>query len=472
VPCQETRFLGSDKAGLIDPCVVGPQIGVDQRAFWVSLLNRRVAIEKFIHRRKSLTWSESGEHRDRLGATHGFSCGPLHEGRTVHLRPRTFRQYIDLEVTHRCIVSQRGVDREIMDERTTSRKIVHVDMDAFYASVEQRDDPNLRDKPVVVAWKGSRSVVCAASYEARRFGVRSAMPAIRAERLCPEAIFVPPDFVRYKEASRAAREIFHRHTDLVEPLSLDEAYLDVTENKSDLPTATRVAKAIRQQIREELHLTASAGVAPNKFLAKIASDWRKPDGLFVIQPEEIEMFLTPLPVARIPGVGKVTEMRLKEIGIKTVGDLRNLESTMLEAHFGRYGMRLYELARGIDHNAVVSDRPTKSISAEDTFERDIPLEETEPIIRRLAEKVWTASRKETRIARTVVLKLKTSEFNILTRSHTAGSAPATCAELTSIALSLRERVNPHASQRFRLVGVGLSNFREADEIFAHPVLFN
>src|ERR1700679_1638673 len=194
------------------------------------------------------------------------------------------------------------------------RKIVHVDMDAFYASVEQRDNPELRGKPVVVAWKGKRSVVCAASYEARKFGVRSAMPAISAERLCPEAIFIPPDFVRYKEASRGAREIFHRHTDLIEPLSPDEAYLDVTENKTGLPTATRVAKTIRQQIREELHLTASAGVAPNKFLAKIASDWRKPDGLFVIQPDDVDTFLLPLPVGRIPGVGRVTEEKLDKLG--------------------------------------------------------------------------------------------------------------------------------------------------------------
>ena len=202
------------------------------------------------------------------------------------------------------------------------RKILHVDMDAFYASVEQRDDPQLRGKPVVVAWRGNRSVVCAASYEARRFGIRSAMPAVRAERLCPEAIFVPPDFVRYRAVSRRVREIFHRYTDLIEPLSLDEAYLDVTENKIGLPTATRVAKAIRQQIRDELHLTASAGVAPNKFLAKIASDWRKPDGLFVIQPDDVPTFLPPLPVERIPGVGKVTEDRLKQIGVQTVGDLQ------------------------------------------------------------------------------------------------------------------------------------------------------
>src|SRR5690348_13344877 len=210
-------------------------------------------------------------------------------------------------------------------------------MDAFYASVEQRDNPQLRGKPVVVAWRGNRSVVCAASYEARRFGVRSAMPAVRAERLCPNAVIVPPDFPRYRAVSRLAREIFKRHTDLVEPLSLDEAYLDVTENKMGLPTATRVARTIREQVREELQLTASAGVAPNKFLAKIASDWRKPDGLFVIQPENVDKFLSPLPVARLPGVGKVTEKRLEEIGIRTVGDLRGLNAALLEQQFGRYG---------------------------------------------------------------------------------------------------------------------------------------
>lgn len=359
-----------------------------------------------------------------------------------------------------------------MDGSKPSRKIVHVDMDAFYASVEQRDDPLLRGRPVVVAWKGNRSVVCAASYEARTFGVRSAIPAVRAERLCPEAIFIPPDFARYRAVSHSVREIFKRHTDMIEPLSLDEAYLDVTENKTGLPTATRVARTIREQIREELHLTASAGVAPNKFLAKIASDWKKPDGLFVIQPDEAEAFLTPLPVGRIPGVGKVTEKRLEEIGVKTVGDLRSLEVAILEERFGRYGMRLYELARGIDHSAVVSNRPTKSISAEDTFERDIPLEETDAMIRRLAEKVWLASRKESRVARTVVLKLKTSEFHILTRSYTAGSPPSSCEELTNIALSLRGRVTMQANQRFRLVGVGLSNFRDSDEVSLHPVLFS
>src|SRR5437870_8806846 len=216
--------------------------------------------------------------------------------------------------------------------------IIHVDMDAFYASVEQRDDPQLRGKPVIVAWRGNRSVVCAASYEARSFDIRSAMPAMRAERLCPEAIFIAPDFTRYRAVSRSVREIFQRHTDLIEPLSLDEAYLDVTENKTGLPTATMVAGKIREEIRQELHLTAYAGVAPNKFLAKLAADWRKPDWLFVIQPEEVGTFLLPLPVGRLPGVGKVTEEKLEKLGIKTVSNLRGLDLPMLEGQFGRYGV--------------------------------------------------------------------------------------------------------------------------------------
>jgi DNA polymerase IV len=351
------------------------------------------------------------------------------------------------------------------------RKIIHVDMDAFYASVEQRDDPQLRGKPVVVAWRGNRAVVCAASYEARKFGVRSAMPAVRAERLCPEAIFVAPDFTRYRAVSKSVREIFTRHTDLIEPLSLDEAYLDVTENKACLPTATLVARTIRGQIRQELNLTASAGVAPNKFLAKLASDWRKPDGLFVIQPEGVDTFLPPLPVGRLPGVGKVTEEKLVALGVRTVADLRKLDLPVLEHQFGRYGLRLHELARGIDDSAVVPDRPTQSISVEDTFEQDVLLAETESMIRGLAEKLWTASLKESRPARTVVLKLKTSEFKLLTRSYTSVAPPSSCEELTEIALKLRERVDLGPLQRYRLVGVGLSNFRNREEAVPQAVLF-
>ena len=344
-------------------------------------------------------------------------------------------------------------------------------MDAFYASVEQRDNPQLRGKPVVVAWRGNRSVVCAASYEARAFGVRSAMPALRAEKLCPDAIFVGPDFTRYRAVSREVREIFKSHTDLIEPLSLDEAYLDVTENKRGLPTATLVARTIREQIRQELNLTASAGVAPNKFLAKLASDWRKPDGLFVIQPEDIDAFLLPLPVGRLPGVGKVTLEKLAKLHVHTVRELRSLDVSVLEDHFGRYGVRLYELARGNDESEVVPNRPTQSISVEDTLEHDAPLAELEPMIRRLAERLWSASRKESRTARTVVLKLKTSEFKILTRSYTPTSPPSSCEELTDIALKLRERVDLDRQQRYRLVGIGLSNFREIEEAAAQAPLF-
>jgi DNA polymerase-4 len=353
------------------------------------------------------------------------------------------------------------------------RKIVHIDMDAFYASVEQRDDPSLRGKPVVVAWRGARSVVCAASYEARTFGVRSAMPAVRAERLCPHAIFVPPDFVRYKAVSRLVRDVFARHTDLIEPLSLDEAYLDVTVTKTELPSATATAEAIRAAIREETQLTASAGVAPNKFLAKIASDWRKPDGLFVIRPHQVEAFLTPLPIGRLPGVGKVMEAKLETLGIHTVGELRELTLQELEQRFGRWGRRLHELSLGIDEHAVQPDRPTLQVSAEDTFEHDLTLGELEPHIRRLAEKAWAGHERELgRVARTVVLKLKTSDFHTLTRSFTPTMRPSSANELANIACALRDRVERPADSRYRLVGVGLSGFTDADSYAAQRDLFD
>jgi len=345
-------------------------------------------------------------------------------------------------------------------------------MDAFYASVEQRDDPALRGRPVVVAWKGARSVVCAASYEARQFGVRSAMPAMRAERLCPEAVFVPPDFVRYRAVSKQVRAILLQHTELVEPLSLDEAYLDVTENKLGLSSATEVAQAIRAAIRDQTQLTASAGVAPNKFLAKIASDWRKPDGLFVVRPHEVEAFLAPLLVGRIPGVGKVMEGRLAELGVTTVGGLAEVSLAELERRFGSYGRRLYELARGIDERAVTPNQPTQSISAEDTFEADLPLEDLAPHIERLAEKTWSAAaREKTRFGRTVVLKLKTADFRVLTRSLTPAAPPASAVELTRIALDLRDRVLLPAHTRYRLVGVGLGNFEDGGTIAPQAELF-
>jgi DNA polymerase-4 len=354
-----------------------------------------------------------------------------------------------------------------------ARKILHVDMDAFYASVEQRDDPSLQGRPVVVAWRGARSVVCAASYEARKYGIRSAMPALRAERLCPSAVFLPPDFSRYRTASRQIRDIFSRHTDRIEPLSLDEAYLDVTQNKLGLDSATDVARSIRASIHEETLLTASAGVASNKFLAKIASDWKKPDGLFVIRPHDVEAFLAPLPVGRIPGVGKVMEGKLAEMGIATVGALGEIALADLEHRFGNYGRRLYELARGIDERAVTANQPTQSISAEDTFETDLLLDDIEPHILRLAEKTWAAAAGEkTRIGRTVVLKLKTSDFRILTRSLTPSTPPASADELARIALDLRDRVLLPAHTRYRLVGVGLGHFEDVEDMPTQSKLFD
>ncbi|SIQ83509.1 DNA polymerase IV [Solilutibacter tolerans] len=351
---------------------------------------------------------------------------------------------------------------------TDPRKIIHVDMDAFYASVEQRDDPALRGRPVVVAWRGARSVVCAASYEARKFGVRSAMPAIRAERLCPEAVFVPPDFVRYKAVSRQIREIFARHTDLIEPLSLDEAYLDVTSPKQDLGSATAIARDIRAAIRDETSLTASAGIAPNKFLAKIASDWNKPDGQFVLKPQHVDAFLSTLAVGRLPGVGRVTEARMQAMGFHTCADIRAQPVEILERQLGRWGRRLHELAHGIDERAVQSQRVTLQVSSEDTFPSDLPLDALDDAIRELAGKTWRAYQREReqypdRIARTVVLKLKTSDFRTLTRSLTSSAPPDDAETLAMIASGLRSRVQLPEQTRYRLVGVGLSGFIDQDD---------
>jgi DNA polymerase-4 len=305
--------------------------------------------------------------------------------------------------------------------------------------------------------------VCAASYEARRFGVRSAMPAVRAERLCPDAVFVPPDFTRYRAVSREVRRIFERHTDMIEPLSLDEAYLDVTDNRTGLPSATAVAEIIRDQIRNELHLTASAGVAPNKFLAKLASDWKKPDGLFVIRPHRAQGLIAPLPVARLPGVGKVMERKLITLGYLSIGDLAAADPLELEKHFGRWGRRLHELSLGIDEHPVSTDRERISVSSEDTFERDLLLSEIESHIRRMAERTWHAARKLGRPGHTVVLKLKTADFRILTRSLTLPLPPDSDDSLAERALSLRSRVDLPPATRYRLVGVGLSGFESKEE---------
>ncbi|HUR79501.1 MAG TPA: DNA polymerase IV, partial [Thermoanaerobaculia bacterium] len=350
------------------------------------------------------------------------------------------------------------------------------DMDAFYASVEQRDDPALQGKPVIVGWPGERSVVCAASYEARKFGVHSAMPASRAKRLCPSGVWLPPNFERYRAVSHQIRVIFERHTPLVEPLSLDEAYLDVTQELTGIPTATETAEAIRREIREETHLTASAGVAPNKFLAKIASDWRKPDGIFVIKPHQVERFLVSLPVRKIPGVGKATEAVLTEMGIATVGDLRQFEVNTLTNRFGKWGVRLWELARGIDDSPVSPSRKRKSWSSENTFAKDVTREEAAEWIRAEAQKIWKSLEEKSMRGRTVTVKLRTPDFQTATRQLSPPDLPSSGDDVARVAVSLLERFDFGPEARFRLVGVGVSNFLDEDderprEAAAEPLLF-
>lgn len=335
-------------------------------------------------------------------------------------------------------------------------------MDAFYASVEQRDRPELRGKPVIVGWPGLRSVVCAASYEARKFGVHSAMPATRAMRLCPEGIFIHPDFERYRAVSHQIHEIFERHTPLVEPLSLDEAYLDVTVELTGIPTATEAAETIRREIRNETNLTASAGVAPNKFLAKIASDWRKPDGLFVIKPHQIEAFLPPLPVRKIPGVGKATEAILTDMGIATVGDLQRFDEEKLVERFGKWGSRLYELARGIDDSPVEPSRRRKSWSRENTFETDLTRDEVSAWIREQSPELWASLEARSLRGRTVTVKLRTPDFKTATRRLTPEHPPSSAAGLCSIALALLEKFDFGANARYRLAGIGVSNFPDEE----------
>ena len=335
-------------------------------------------------------------------------------------------------------------------------------MDAFYASVEQRDDPSLQGRPVIVGWPGERSVVCAASYEARKFGVHSAMPASRAKRLCPEGVFIAPDFERYRAVSRQIREIFERHTPLVEPLSLDEAYLDVTHELTGIPTATETAETIRREIRDETRLTASAGVAPNKFLAKIASDWRKPDGLFVIRPHQVEKFLVGLPVRKIPGVGKATEGVLTEMGIATVGDLQRFEQQELIKRFGKWGTRLWELARGIDESPVEPSRKRKSWSSENTFAKDITRAEVEAWIREQSASLWSSLSKNAMRGRTVTVKLRTPDFTTATRQVTPAELPASGDEIAELAIGLLDKFTFAPGARFRLAGVGVSNFLDEE----------
>jgi DNA polymerase IV len=285
-----------------------------------------------------------------------------------------------------------------------------------------------------------------------------------AQRLCSHAIYVPPDFTRYREVSKQIRQIFAHYTDVIEPLSLDEAYLDVTENKVGLASATDVAQAIRRDIAQTVSLTASAGIAPNKFLAKIASDWNKPDGFFVIRPKQIMAFLQPLPVRKMPGVGKVMQARLEACGIYTLGDLGQRSLIELEQHFGRYGRRLHELAQGIDDSEVQVDQVAQQVSAETTFETDLPLNALAASIDKLAKRVWDQSLKKGMFGRTVVLKLKTDRFCLLTCSVTTQQPPMSAQALADVVRQLCERVNLAGDTSYRLVGVGVSNFAEPGEV--------
>jgi DNA polymerase IV len=344
------------------------------------------------------------------------------------------------------------------------RKIIHVDMDAFYASVEQRDNPSLRGRPVAVGGDPTvRGVVAAASYEARKFGVRSAIPMSRAVRLCPSLVIVRPDFQKYRTVSQQVFAIFKEVTPLVEGLSLDEAYLDVTDNCWNEPLGVNVARRIKDRIKAVTQLTASAGVAPNKFLAKIASGWKKPDGLTVVAPERIEKFLHELPVDALWGVGPVTAARLRERGIDKLTDVRARSVEELTEIVGMHAEWLHELAHGRDDRAVAPNRPAKSAGSEETYATDISsLEEVQREIDQLARGVadWLASKGQT--ARTVTIKVRYSDFTTITRSHSAPEATADPDSIAARAIRLLDRTDA-GHRPVRLLGVSVHNFGEGDQ---------
>ena len=347
------------------------------------------------------------------------------------------------------------------------RKIIHLDMDAFYASVEQRDDPSLKGKPVAVGGSPQgRGVVAACSYEARNFGVHSAMPMARAVRACPELVIVRPDFSKYREASQKVMAILRSVTPLVEPLSLDEAYLDVTENSLNQPLAMEVAKYLKRRIHEETSLTASAGVAPNKFLAKIASGWKKPDGLTVIAPERVESFLQQLPVEALWGVGPVTAKKLRAIGIEKLVDVRAADEEKLRRTVGSLADWLKRLSHGDDPRQVTPDRPWKSISAEDTYPEDlVDLKEMRAEIERLARRVAASVAKKDLVARTVTIKVRYANFTTVTRSHTEEPATRDTGIIVRRALLLLERTEA-AHRPVRLLGVGVHGLSNTEQSHA------
>lgn len=337
------------------------------------------------------------------------------------------------------------------------RKIIHIDMDAFFASVEQRDHPGLQGKPVAVGGGGKRGVVASASYEARRYGVRSAMSGMHAQRLCPELIFTKARFDAYKAVSRQIRDIFYEYTPLVEPLSLDEAYLDVTEDLKNIGSATLVAKEILERIRQETQLTASAGVSFNKFLAKIASGINKPNGIKVIRPEEAEAFLNQLPIEKFHGIGKATERRMKALGIYSGQDLRRYSEADLARHFGKAGRHYYRMVRADDHRSVNPNRVRKSIGAERTFAEDLRHpDDMKAKLALLAEIVHGHASRSNNFGRTLTLKIKTADFRIFTRSKSFQHDLTDSETLYRTACELLDQ-HPHLLGAVRLLGITVSN---------------
>ncbi|HJU03850.1 MAG TPA: DNA polymerase IV [Nitrospiraceae bacterium] len=348
-------------------------------------------------------------------------------------------------------------DQDQNTAETRQRKIIHIDMDAFYASVEQRDNPDLRGKPVAVGGSRERGVVAAASYEARKFGIRSAMPSVTAKRQCPELIFVKPRFEVYKEISRHIRTIFAEHTEIIEPLSLDEAYLDVTENIQGIASATEIATMIRAKILSETSLTASAGISYNKFLAKLASDHRKPNGQFVITPTMGPAFVQDLPVGKFHGIGPATSAKMNGLGIFTGLDLCNQTLEFMTANFGKAGAFYYWISRGIDERNVRANRIRKSVGAENTFSQDLTdYEALAAELQPLIEKVWRHCETTGARGRTATLKVKFSDFELISRSRSVAVIDS-ASDLSSLALELLNQLMP-PKKAIRLLGISVSGF--------------
>ncbi len=359
-----------------------------------------------------------------------------------------------------------------MAESDRVRRILHCDMDCFYAAVHARDDPALRGRPLIVGGRPEgRGVVAAASYEVRKFGVHSAMPSSRAVRLCPQAVFLPPDFPRYRRESEEIFRIFRSFTPLVQAVSIDEAYLDVTDHLGAWESATGVAKEIRRRVREERGLTVSIGVAPNRLVAKIASDFDKPDGLTVVRPRDVQSFLAPLPVRRLHGVGPATEKALEALGVSTVADLRGLSVERLSERFGRHGRVLYEFARGIDERPVTTHRERKSLGKETTFGSDLTdVTEMEAVIDRLSVSVAEALARRSIAGCTVTLKVRYDDFTTVTRSVTRGLPVASAQEISGVARELL-RGTEARHRPVRLLGVTLSKLTGEDVGVSQLVLF-